>query len=254
VRRLLTRFRTSNPTWLKAPPSARHRISPSWSALAKEFLESVLYLEQRLSFIPGNYRFDPSPFMTATATSLPFDAGQFDAVLTSPPYATRLDYVTSTLPELAVLGADQQYLRDLRRTTTGGPVLRDTSGYADDSLASNHAIRALHYIASHTSKGSRSYYHPWMKQYLADLQKSLCEIGRTVHADGVICMVVQDSYYKTFHVDLQRIVCEILQSHGRELISRYDYSASNPRSRSSGFGSCHIDSNRSHTESLLVFG
>ena len=104
VRRLVTRFRTSNPTWLKSPLSFRHRVAPSWATLSTTFLESAVYLQERLSFIRGDYRFEPPPFMTATATSLPFGTAQFDAVLTSPPYATRLDYVTSTLPEFSVAG------------------------------------------------------------------------------------------------------------------------------------------------------
>ena len=254
VRRLLTRFRTSNPTWVKSPLSLRHRISPSWRTLTTKFLESVLYLEERLSFIPGNYCFEPSPFMTGTATGLPFSTAQFDAVLTSPPYATRLDYITSTLPELAVLGADQEYLRSLRRTTTGSPVLRDTPATSYDLLVSDYATHTLEYIASHPSKGSRSYYLPWMRQYLRDLQESLFEIGRTVHPDGVICMVVQDSYYKSLHIDLQRIVSETLRSLDRTLACRYDYPASNPRSHKPMPGSGDTRSTRNHTETLLVFG
>ena len=254
VRQVLTRFRTSNPTWLKLPSSLRHRIAPSWTTLTTKFLASVLYLQERLSFIPGNYRLDPSPFMTASATRLPFAPRDFDAIFTSPPYATRLDYVTSTLPELAVLGADPAYLKRLRKATTGSPVLRHTPSTVDDFFASPYATHTLHYIASHSSKGSRSYYLPWMRQYLFDLQTSLFEIARTVHPTGTICLVVQDSFYKTHHVDLQRIVCETFSSRGRALTCRYDYPASNPRSRIAKAGSPYPTSAGQYTETLLVFG
>ena len=254
VRKVLTRFRTTNPTWLKSAPSFRHRIAPSWTTLTTKFLESVFYLEERLSFIPGKYRFEPPPFMTATATNLPFRAAEFDAVLTSPPYATRLDYVTSTLPELAVLGANRKYLRDLRRKTTGSPVLRHASATGNDLLVSNYAKHTLDYIASHSSKGSRSYYLPWMSQYLRDLQDSLFEIDRIVNRKGVICLVIQDSYFKTFHIDLQGIVSETLRYRERNLTCRHDYSAPNPRSHTAMPGSDCRPSIRHHKESLLVFG
>ena len=133
-------------------------------------------------------------------------------------------------------------------------MLRHSPSASDDPLVSDYATHSLEFIASHPSKGSRSYYRPWLKQYLRDLQESLFEIGRTVHPSGVICMVVQDSYFKTFHIDLQRIVCETLRSRGRALTCRYDYSASNPRSLYTESGTDCPPKNRNHKETLLVFG
>ena len=44
-------------------------------------------------------------------------------------------------------------------------------------------------------------------------------------------MVIQDSYYMEYRIELQTIVIELMQASGRKLQSRTDYSASTPRSK-----------------------
>ena len=241
VRDLLARFRTSNPMWLKTPRSGRHRVNPSWNTISTTFRSAIEYLGARLSLPPEPALSALASFKTGTATDLPFSDSRFDAVLTSPPYATRLDYVMGTLPELAVLGADQRYVSAMRRQTTGSPVVRNVTTDATAMLHSSSGTDALASIGSHGSKGSRRYYSPWLRNYLFDLQRGLFEIHRTVAPGGTLCLVVQDSYYKEHRVDLQRIVTEMLESRGRVLSCRYDHPVRTPR-------------NRSNVESLLVFG
>ena len=248
VRDLLDRFRTTNPMWLKNPDSYRHRIVPSWKTLSEMF---QLQSEQLRNLLSLNH--DPTyakgePFKTGTATNLPFGKALFDAALTSPPYATRIDYVKGTMPELAVLGADEKFLTNLRRKTTGSPVVKGGTDDTAEPLKSACGKSVLDYIDSHSSKGSRSYYLPWMRNYLENLQAGLAEINRTVNPSGTICIVVQDSYYKEFLIDLQSIVIETLDSLGRTLTYRHDHPAPNPRAQ--------IDSNtkRHNIETLLVFG
>ena len=93
-----------------------------------------------------------------------------------------------------------------------------------------------------------------MRNYLLNLQAGLFEIDRTVCPNGVVCIVVQDSYYKNFKVDLQRIVSEMVESRGRVMTRRYDYSAHNPRSHARHISGTGPASNRHNTETLLVFG
>lgn len=251
ARDVLRPFGTTNPMWLRLPDSPRQRITPRWSRLSETFLARVEYLRDRLLIDSESVIPDSGPFRTASAGELPFATGHFGAALTSPPYATRIDYVKGTIPELAVLGADEAYLRNLRRRTTGTPVLGPTA-VGEDSCLSEYGRRVLLKIRRHPSKGSAGYYFPWMRGYVQDLQTGLCEMSRAVTSEGPVCVVVQDSYYKEMRIDLQRIVTEIMQASGRGLASRYDYAANNLRSRMNPRALRHA-ARRSNTESLLVF-
>ena len=253
VRNLLDRFRTTNPMWLKNPDSYRRRIVPSWKTLSEMFQVQSEQLGNLLSLEHDPISANSEPFNTGNAINLPFEDELFDAVLTSPPYATRIDYVKGTMPELAVLGADEEFISNLRRKTTGSPVVRGVTDKNAEPLKSACGKSILEYIDSHSSKGSQSYYLPWMRNYLENLQAGLTEINRTVEPSGTICIVVQDSYYKEYLIDLQSIVIEMLDTLGRTLTNRHDHLAPNPRAQ--------MDSNtqtplpkRCNTETLLVFG
>ena len=253
VRHLVSRFRASNPMWLKSPATYRHKIAPSWDRLTQDYLERIGYLEERLRLdhtasYPIHARFE-----TGSATSLSFPSGSFDGVLTSPPYATRIDYVVGLLPELAVLGVDDELLSSLRTESTGSPVVVNHHSLCNSqTVASNHGAQVLRRIRDHPSKGSRPYYMPWMHGYLKSLQAGLSETVRTVVPDGAICIVVQDSYYKAVHVDLQQIVVEMLNTLGKNLEKRYDYPVTSLRSRMNPRARRHL-SIRHNRESLLVF-
>ena len=254
VRDLLRRFRPSNPMWLKRPRSSRHRIAPSWARISLSFRNQAESLAVRL-FVSDNGDTDydtHSCLLTGTATDLPFADDSFDGALTSPPYATRVDYVNGTLPELATLGADGSFIRALRKATIGSPIVGNSNTTKSGSISSGVGISALAHIASHSSKGSQSYYHPWMKRYLVSLEKGIKELDRTVSQKSPVCLVVQDSTYKGFLIDMQSIIVEMFQSRNRKLMGRYDYTAPNPRSRRSDRGG--VEDSYGSTESLLVFG
>ena len=253
VRDLLDRFRTTNPMWLKNPASYRCRIVPSWKTLSEMFQLRSEQLGNLLSLDHDPTSANGEPFKTGTAINLPFDKALFDAALTSPPYATRIDYVKGTMPELAVLGADEKFLSNLRRETTGSPVVKGVTDENTKPLISECGIETIDYIRSHPSKGSRSYYLPWIRNYLINLEAGIVEIDRTVDPKGTVCVVVQDSYYKEFLIDLQRIVIETLDSLGRSLLYRHDHPAPNPRAQMDLNTQHHI-SKRQNTETLLVFG
>ena len=253
VRQCLARFRSTNPMWFTKPPSPRHRIRPSSTALTEAFHASFRLLLDRLTFRSGPSPPSIRPFRAGSAKRLRFCQGYFDAALTSPPYATRLDYVSGSLPELALLGADDPLLSYLRRQTAGSPVVSGPRSRTDSPILSSCASRLLRDIASHPSKGSLRYYLPWMRNYLVDLQAGLSEIHRTVDSRGVVCVVVQDSYYKERRIALQRIATEIMASHGRILVFRHDYDAHNPRLRSHPVLPMGSNTRRQTTETVLVF-
>lgn len=62
-----------------------------------------------------------------------------------------------------------------------------------------------------------------MRNYLLKLKKGIDEISRTVKEEGITCVVVQDSRYKEIHINLQRIVSDLLAANGRPLVLRIDH-------------------------------
>ena len=251
VRKLLGRYATTNPMWLKPAASRRNRIRPSAKTLNTSFTAQIEYLADRLSLRADQEPRDCTVFETGQARHTGVADNSFDAVLTSPPYATRLDYVKGMLPELAVLGANRSFVSDLRSASTGSPTVYGDRASVED-VRSKRGRELLCAIRSHESKGSQSYYFPWMTNYLMSLQDGLKEIDRAVVKGGVICVVVQDSYYKELHVDLQEMVAEMFAETGRAMWRRHDYAAPSPRRGSGSEKRCE-DRRTSCRESLLVF-
>jgi DNA modification methylase len=249
VRDLLQPFRTTNPMWLNTPNHPRHRVASSWLAISEAFLHRTSYLRDRLGLEePATIR--SCSLRTASADSLPFDDNEFDAVITSPPYATRMDYIKGTIPELAVLGLTDRELNDLRMQTMGTPVV---SGYVRRHGASPYARSLIEQVANHPTKGSAHYYAPWLSKYVSSIEASIDEISRVVKTHGSIAVVVQDSYYKELRIDLQKVFIELMAMHNRPLRIRQDHPAKALLSNMHPFARRHTPK-RNNTESLLVFG
>ncbi len=251
VRDLLSRFRSTNPTWLREPASPKHRIAPTWSIILDNFQARVCYFHDRIAVPDDMMSSRFRSFRTGSAEKLPFASGVFDGALTSPPYATRIDYVMGVLPELAVLGATATTIAELRRATTGSPVVHGVT-VAPGPLHTKYGCQVLQNIRNHSSRGSPAYYWPWMSNYLQGLQAGLFEVARTVKRKAPLCIVVQDTHYKELHVNLQRIVIEILLGMDRSLHARHDFAVTSSRSRMNPRARLHLR-DRDNVESLLVF-
>ena len=249
-RKLLNRFRASNPTWIRAPKTPQHRVAPSRRAVSEAFLQSVEALSSQLEKPAGLV--GAATVETGDAGSLSFPSSTFDAAISSPPYATRIDYVTNALVELALLGASVSEIEQLRQNSTGGPVVKGVISRPRSAIESTYALRVLDSIDSHDSKGSSNYYLPWMTNYLQSLQDGLSELARVVKAGRPIAIVAQDSHYKDVHVDLQRVVIELMASKGRTLDQRHDFVSKNHLAKINPAAREHLPMRASH-ESVLVF-
>lgn len=247
ARDALTPFRTKNPTWIRYPASHRHRVSPSPDHLAKAFAQRVKYLAARVTSSDDRVE---AEIVTGSAFD-EADAQVFDGCLTSPPYATRIDYVRSSLAELAVVGLHRDEIASLRAGVLGTPQVRGVRS-VDTPTLPRTAESLLKDIRDHDSHGSANYYAPWMRNYLGGLFTSLDRLTKRVVDGGPIAMVVQDSYYKRHHVNLQCIVTEMMAELSRNLLRRNDYPArhllahTNPNAR-------RYLAERQNVESLLVF-
>lgn len=225
IRRLLDPLFASNPTWLKAPRDKRSRRRPSVSTIEREFLNAVQLLSDRLAIDEG--RSSKVTLEIADSRHLPLPTSAVDLIVTSPPYCTRLDYAMATRGELAFLGLGDEGIRSLREKDFGSPIsvnrcaMNQASSYVDDLIRQ---------VAEHQSKASDGYYRRYFERYFSSLSDSLTEISRILRPTGQACVVVQDSYYKEIHVDLQRAIVEIAAANDLKLIDQFDYNV--PHSRS----------------------
>ncbi|WP_181650364.1 hypothetical protein [Streptomyces sp. WAC00263] len=220
IRSLTTSFEGSNPTWVKRAKSSDELVSVS----AKDF-DSLLMQEQDFitsrivtsSEMPNN----PVQLATALSSALPVPNGSVDAVLTSPPYLTRIDYAVAYTRELAVLGHDIAKDRTLRAALMGTTLIRKD---ADSHLQIGKTAGTLiQDVTSHSSKASSGYYRKQVLQYLRDLTAGLDEVTRVTKSEGIFHLVVQDSYYKDVPVRLADICIEECTLRGWNLVDRDPY-------------------------------
>lgn len=221
VRQLLSPFGTSNPTWVRVP-AARQRLRPNEDTIKDAFKASVKSTIEGFSDGMQVIAEDTqSRFFLADSRTLPIVDCSVGAILTSPPYLTRLDYAIATGPELAVLGYGAKGIRELRDKMIG-----TTTIMANQETVCNlngYAKWCLERIASHDSKASKSYYHKNISQYFQGLALSLDEGIRTLAPNGYMTLVVQDSYYKDIHLDLPKIVLEHGISNGMTLVDMHPF-------------------------------
>ncbi len=249
TRDLLQRFRGTNPSWIRHPESHRHRINPTFDSIATVFKHRVSYLSERL-IVPDDSI--GAGHSVTTGSVLDLDAiDAYDACLTSPPYATRVDYVRSSLAELSVMGVRPEDLDSLRADTIGSPRTRGIQT-SDEELLSSLANSIVEEVATHPSHGSSNYYGPWIRHYMSNMERSFERVDRSVAPTGRIGVVVQDSYYKRVHIDLQGVVSETMAALGRRQVTREDHQVRHLFSNINPAARRHLR-DRTHCESVLVF-
>jgi hypothetical protein len=226
VRQLAHRYVPSNPTWIKQPDG--RRIGVPIAQLHEAFAASIQrltdYLEkspQALSATAKN-----SHVAVASSTDLPLPDAGVDAVISSPPYCTRIDYVKATFPELAVLGLREPEIRDLRDKMIGTPTMASALGNLQRTAWGKETNALLTRIESHSSKASAGYYRKYYLQYFTGMWASLLELRRVMKPDKSAVLVLQDSYYKDVHVDLPMLIGDMSQAAGWSKWSRIDFEVS----------------------------
>lgn len=223
LRRLLSRFRCSNPTWLKQPCEPVERAITSYDEFSTVFREQVTTMAADLNAALPHRSLGPAHKIdTALSASLPIGERSVDAVISSPPYCTRIDYVKKTGAELALLGARCASLRMLRDRMLGTPtVLRSVP---EPERGWGLTCRTtVDRIYTHRSYASKSYYWKTYIQYFDGLYRSLKEIDRVLSDNGKCIIVVQDSYYKDLHIDLATITVEMAESFAWARTAQTDF-------------------------------
>ncbi len=249
TRDLLRPFRASNPTWMVPPSSPHKRLRPGPETIRARFVERAAFLSSRLQVTQPD-SIELASIRTGRASEILSNQNSFDACLTSPPYATRIDYIKGSIPELAVLGLSESAIATLRQQSTGTPVVRGVDRI--EGRIPEKAQDLVEQVAGHQSHGSANYYAPWLRNYLTEIHTALELIAARVKPAGRIAIVVQDSYYKSVHIDLQQLVTASLAAAGRCIIARHDFSVRHSMSHMNSRARSHLPI-RKHRESLLVF-
>lgn len=222
TRDLLAPFVASNPTWIRLRVDPSDRLRVRFTTLAKGLRANVLDLQAATK--ANNYPGSPQQARVSLGSSaqIPLRSKSVSAVLTSPPYCTRIDYAVATLPELAVLGYDWTLVQQLRAGLIGTPtILADTGG--STSSGSDTLEKLIRRVRRHRSYAARSYYLRFYNQYFNSMCTSLVEIDRVTRAGSPIVLVVQDSWFKDVHVATPTIIRELAESIGWRMIGEHPF-------------------------------
>lgn len=225
LRHFISEFQTSNPTWVKVATSGERIQLPS-DRMLRRFCKEI---ESLLSAMKSETGKMPSVgsrtcvINRASSLRLPISASSIDAVISSPPYCTRIDYVRATLPELAVIAHPNGLVtRRLREMMIGTPTINKSQNY-DGVAWGRTCSRFLSSVQAHSSKASSTYYLKYYCQYFSSVFGSLREIDRVLKKSGRCVLVVQDSYYKEIQNDLPHIFIEMADAFGWNLKDKIDF-------------------------------
>lgn len=225
LRHFISEFQSSNPTWIKTSDGTKriyvspHRIL---TRLCKEIETLLTAIRSETQVMPLVER-RACVINRASSLRLPLSSGSIDAVISSPPYCTRIDYVRATLPELAVIGyPNGESIRRLRQKMIGTPTIDKNHNYTSHAWGRT-CSRFISAVERHPSKASSTYYLKYYRQYFASVLASLREIDRVLKKPGRCVLVVQDSYYKQIRNDLPHIFLEMATGLGWTLKAQVDF-------------------------------
>jgi DNA modification methylase len=141
------------------------------------------------------------------ARGLLFQSDSIDAIVTSPPYLTRIDYEKTTAAETIWLFGEQK-LRLARENNMGAPVIRRIPASTRWPSASMIAD-VISAVETHMSYAAQNYYLKTFRQYFDDMYLSLAEIHRVLRPGGVALLVVQNSYFKEIEIPLGELYVDL---------------------------------------------
>jgi hypothetical protein len=251
ARRLLVDFVPTNPTWVKTPKSPQARKRPDAEQVFAVFLEEVEAMSSRLSVSSTKLTGAQVAIRLGNAERLNLPDQSIDAVVTSPPYCTRIDYAVATSIELAVLRLDGSGFDALRRSLMGTSTVQaenvpDTSNLG---VACNAFLESL---AAHPSKASATYYLKNHQQYFVSMHAAISEMHRVMRSGGKSLLVVQDSYYKELRNDVAAIAIEMATNAGFRFAGRKDFSSGRSMVGRNARAKAYL-ADRLTTESILCF-
>lgn len=210
---------SSNPTWIKN--KTKELISIDYNDLVREFSD-LINRHKKITY--KTLKKAPELFISLSQ-KIPIEDEYIDLVITSPPYCTRIDYAIYTQLELAFLGYDKEYMRQLRKNMIGSPTIHPK---AQNTVLEQfqYINKLLKQIKEHDSKAAESYYYKTYKQYFVEMYDSVLEIKRCLKKEGIAFLVIQDSWFKDILIDVPKAIIEIAEVLGMKA-KREDCSVKN---------------------------
>lgn len=252
MRRVLADLKGSNPTWLPKSADTATRKLHSTDDLLKLYVAVISSAHAFMStYGQERHECGPALFLASCEDVSPLPRKP-NFVFTSPPYLTRIDYAVSTRIELALIEDLTDCKTSTLRSEMMGTTISPKREIPSKRAWGEHCAMLLKKIRTHPSKASSTYYYGTYADYFDKYFRSLTSVAEAIERRSGILLVLQDSFYKEIHVDLQSITIEMLAGLGFELEDQKDFSArssmafANPKSN-------YRLSKKAPTESVLAF-
>jgi len=133
-------------------------------------------------------------------------AAQFDAIITSPPYANRYDYTRIYQPELTILLGGGKAVAQLRRSmlcsTTEARPLPPAPDYAEP-----RRLREL--LEQLKERGVEGKVVAMLRGYFSDVFHALRGMSASLRPGGALCLVVGTSSYRGVTIPVDRLLAEL---------------------------------------------
>jgi len=214
LRKIATSKQELNPTWT---PS-RHKLpSLTRSQFHEMFGNQAKKMVNELNRFMLSHKSSDCCSEVFYADILQFDyPRQFDAMITSPPYLSRLDYVMSFRLENSLL-EDLRALpginiRNLRDRMIGTVTITNKS--EPDPMWGETCLEVLREIRHHPSKAASSYYYPTVMKYFKDMFKFFLKAKTLLRQGCSAVIVIQTSYFKEIEIPVGRIFAEMARKVG----------------------------------------
>lgn len=250
TRRFVADFVGTNPTWIKTPKDPQLRKKINLNHIKSAFLEEVQYLAKG-DFFFAQCNADQVQIQLANASNLGAANESIDAIITSPPYCTRIDYAVATSLELALLRLPAESFNNLRRSLTGTSTV-ESAVEPPQSEWGETCLNFLENVKNHDSRASKTYYYKSHIQYYRAIYLSTQESVRVCRKGADLVFVVQNSYYKDIYNDLALAIVEMGSTMGLELVQRQDFTVNRSMS-DRNINSKKYQKAKRNQESVLIF-
>lgn len=196
--RELACFRSSdNYTWIK--PGGLQREVQVVDPIMRALAVWLKFAEEKSRKLKDDHQQGALTSQRMNAATGDFGSTpKVDAVVTSPPYANRLDYTRMWGPEselaAAIWGAS---VGDIQLRQIGSNVVRGT-GFteAEQAILPKQISKALAAIRTDADYASEGYYYPFFRNYAMHLMTTCRKLTKQVKKNGVLVFLVRDTVRK----------------------------------------------------------